>query len=616
MAVHIIGRYMKQTIILTLLFTTLWAQIPDGYYNNASGLLGTPLQEALHDIIDDHTVVSYSSLWTHYQTTDVKPNGKVWDMYSDIPDGTPPYEFTFVSDQCGNYGAEGDCYNREHSWPKSWFNDVAPMNTDIFHVVPSDGYVNGQRGNYPYGEVSSPTWTSQNGSKKGPNTYPGYSGTVFEPIDAYKGDFARIYFYMSTRYLNEDTSWPGSPMVNGAQLEEWALDMMMEWHAEDPVSPKEIDRNDANYGVQNNRNPFVDHPNYVDLIWGDPPVLPLVPSNLQANNITNNSAELNWIDNADNEDGYYLYQSDSRVTTLPSGATFVIVEDLSPLQTYNYSVSCYNSAGESASTSVTFTTIGGPDSTVTHFSEDFESGSGSSYFEGNFTLNSGVWNAYQAGNFTLGTSRSGTKCIAINDDKPGANITTPAVNTLGTISFYYYQRNGDPTDEFHLQKSINGAAFEMVSTQSYNVGTTYTLFSAVLNDTSSSVSMRIVNDNQAGHLIIDDLTVTQYDPVSIHEESIVAPSKLTLSPAYPNPFNPEVTLSFQISEDTEFIQIQIYDIQGQLLDTPVQNAYTAGAYSVNWDGKNQDGEVLPSGMYIVKMSTPQESQFQRITLLR
>ncbi|MBT5270480.1 MAG: endonuclease I, partial [Candidatus Marinimicrobia bacterium] len=333
---------MKKFIILTLLSATLWAQIPTGYYDGASGLLGSPLQQALHDIIDDHTVVSYSSLWTHYQTTDVKPNGKVWDMYSHVPDGVQPYEFTFVEDQCGNYSGEGSCYNREHSWPKSWFNDVAPMNTDIFHVVPSDGYVNGQRGNYPYGEVASPTWTSQNGSKKGPNTYPGYSGTVFEPIDAYKGDFARAYFYMSTRYLNEDSGWPGSPMVNGAQLEPWALDMMMEWHAEDPVSQKEIDRNnDIYYHVQSNRNPFVDHPDYVDLIWGDPPAIPLAPSDLQASNITSTSAELHWNDNADNEEGYYLYQSGLRLETLPSGATFVIVENLTPLHTYYYSVSCY-----------------------------------------------------------------------------------------------------------------------------------------------------------------------------------------------------------------------------------------------------------------------------------
>jgi endonuclease I len=603
-------------LIFSLSLTTLWAQIPTGYYDDASGFIGTPLQQALHDIIDDHTVVSYSSLWTHYQTTDVKPNGKVWDMYSDIPEGTPPYEFTFVSDQCGNYGAEGDCYNREHSWPKSWFNDVAPMNTDIFHVVPSDGYVNGQRGNYPYGEVDSPTWTSQNGSKKGPNTYPGYSGTVFEPIDPYKGDFARIYFYMSTRYYNEDSAWPGSDMANGAQLEEWALNMMMEWHVEDPVSQKEIDRNNANYSIQNNRNPFVDHPEYVNLIWGDPPELPSAPSNLIADYIHDTDAWLSWIDNADNEDGYYLYLGSERVATLGPNTTFLTADGLSPGQSYTVSVSCFNLAGESAAASVTFTTTGGNDTTVTHFSEDFESGEGSSYVEGDLTLASGVWDAYQAGNFTLGTPRSGSKSISINDDKPGAHITTPAVNTLGTLSFYYYQRNGAATDEFQIQRSINGAAFEEVSTQSYNVGENYTLYSLVLNDTSSSVRMRIVNDNQAGHLIIDDFTVTRYDPVAIDEASAVIPARLSLSPAYPNPFNPEVTLSFEVNEASESIQIQIFDIQGQLVDTPVQNVYATGAYSVTWRGTNQRGEPLPSGIYLVKLSNAHEALFQRVTLLR
>ena len=269
---------MKRIILTSaLLISTLWAQIPAGYYNNASGLTGSSLHQALHNIIDDHTVVSYTSLWTHYQTTDVKPNGTVWDMYSDIPGGTPLYEFIFVEDQDHGTGggSEGEFYNREHSWPKSWFNDIAPMNTDIFHVVPTDKYVNNQRGSDPYGEVDNPYWTFLNGSKRGPCTYPGYTGTVFEPIDAYKGDFARIYFYMSTRYLNEDGTWPGSPMVDGAQLEQWALDMMMEWHNEDPVSQKEIDRNNDIYNyVQSNRNPFVDTPGYVDLIWGDPPDIP------------------------------------------------------------------------------------------------------------------------------------------------------------------------------------------------------------------------------------------------------------------------------------------------------------------------------------------------------
>jgi len=88
-----------------------------------------------------------------------EPNGMVWDMYSDVPSGTPAYEFTFGTDQCGNYGGEGDCYNREHSWPKSWFGgEVSPMYSDLFALYPCDAHVNGNRGVYPYGEVGIPDW--------------------------------------------------------------------------------------------------------------------------------------------------------------------------------------------------------------------------------------------------------------------------------------------------------------------------------------------------------------------------------------------------------------------------------------------------------------------------
>ncbi len=197
---------MKKTLLSLLLLTILvitQAQPPSGYYDNATGKTGATLKTALYNIIKGHTEVSYTpGVWNAFYTTDKKVNDKVWDMYSDIPGGTPPYEYTLGTNQCGNYSGENSCYNREHSFPKSWFGDVAPMNVDIFHLYPTDGYVNGKRSNYPYGTVSSPTWTSLNGSKLGPCSAPGYSGTVFEPIDEYKGDFARTYFYMVTRYEN------------------------------------------------------------------------------------------------------------------------------------------------------------------------------------------------------------------------------------------------------------------------------------------------------------------------------------------------------------------------------------------------------------------------------
>lgn len=256
------------TILLLFIWINVFSQAPPGFYALAANQSGTALQQSLHNIIDQHTVVSYSGLWSAFQSTDAKSNGSVWDIYSDKPGTTPAYIFTFGGDQCGNYSAEGDCYNREHSFPQSWFNDQSPMVSDLFQVYPTDGFVNNRRGNYPYGETNNPGWTSTNGSKLGPSNTSGFSGTVFEPIDAYKGDLARTYFYMATRYYNEDDNWPGSAMVDGAQPLAWALNMLLRWHQNDPVSDKEIQRNNAIYALQRNRNPFIDHPEYVSYIWG------------------------------------------------------------------------------------------------------------------------------------------------------------------------------------------------------------------------------------------------------------------------------------------------------------------------------------------------------------
>ena len=245
-----------------------FAQIPVGYYNSAQGLTGNPLKIALHNIIDNHTQVSYNGLWTAYKKTDRKSNGKVWDMYSDIPSGTPPYQFTFTTDECGNYAIEGDCYNREHSWPQSWFNSVTGPVSDLFHVYPTDGKVNGYRSNYPYGNVGVTSITTLNGSKLGICSNLGYNQTVFEPIDEYKGDLARTYFYMSTRYYSEDAGWSTSAATNKSTILPWQVNVLLQWHHQDPVSAKEIARNDSiYYKFQNNRNPFIDNPQWADSIW-------------------------------------------------------------------------------------------------------------------------------------------------------------------------------------------------------------------------------------------------------------------------------------------------------------------------------------------------------------
>jgi len=255
------------------------AAIPSGYYDSATGT-GATLKTSLFNIIKGHTQQDYDDLYKAYKTTDDVNNAGtyVWDMYSDIPGSTPePYLYQFTSgDQCGTYNSEADCYNREHSMPSSWFKDATPMYTDLFLVYPTDGYVNNRRSNYPFGTVGAADWTSLNGSKLGDCSYPGYSGTVFEPIDEYKGDFARTYFYLATRYENVIAGWYANNSEADAVLqnnafpvfEPWFLNMLGEWCVADPVSQKEIDRNDAVYAIQQNRNPYIDHPEYVYSVWG------------------------------------------------------------------------------------------------------------------------------------------------------------------------------------------------------------------------------------------------------------------------------------------------------------------------------------------------------------
>jgi endonuclease I len=260
----------KNLLLLGFVFLVLVgiAQEPPCYYDAADGVSGDELKIALHNIIKGHTPISYSQIWNAFWSTDNKGNGVVWDMYSDRPGGTPPYTYQLGMDQCGSYDGEGDCYNREHSWPQSWFNEQTTPRTDMHHIFATDGYVNGRRGNLPFGEVRSASWTSQNGSKLGSCKTPGYTGTVFEPIDEYKGDFARAFMYMSVRYYNEDSGWGSSDMTDKSEIKPWAISMLLRWNEQDPVSQKEIDRNNAIYDdYQHNRNPFVDHPEFANMIW-------------------------------------------------------------------------------------------------------------------------------------------------------------------------------------------------------------------------------------------------------------------------------------------------------------------------------------------------------------
>lgn len=246
-----------------------WAAEPADYYKSCEGKTGEALLTALQAVVGPHKNVGYDGLWAVYNKSDVDANGNLWDMYS-------TKRWKSSDKRCGNYSYVGDCVNREHSMPKSWFNEGNPMKSDAFHVYPTDGKVNGQRSNFPYGECANgTTLPSHNGvqaqGKLGTSTFPGYSGRVFEPVDEYKGDLARTYFYMAAAYKDKIGSWHSDMLAGNSYpaYTTWAVNLLLKWHRQDEVSKKETDRNDAVYSFQNNRNPFIDHPELVEYIWGD-----------------------------------------------------------------------------------------------------------------------------------------------------------------------------------------------------------------------------------------------------------------------------------------------------------------------------------------------------------
>ena len=259
---------------------SLLADMPRDYYpNSLEGKNGAELKTELHNLLKNHTRLPYGSrdynqiacTWTVFKKSDVRPNGKVWDMYSNNS-----YNFS-------NGAGATKGMNIEHSVPKSWWGDAydetaTPLTRfkydgsyDLHHLTPSDAAANTAKSNYPLGEVESPLF--DNGvTKVGTGQANGRATNLFEPADEYKGDFARMYLYFVTCY--QDYSWKSSALSMFAQnsyptLNAYGQSLLLKWHRQDPVSQKEIDRNNAVYSFQGNRNPFIAYPNMVEYIWGD-----------------------------------------------------------------------------------------------------------------------------------------------------------------------------------------------------------------------------------------------------------------------------------------------------------------------------------------------------------
>lgn len=266
-------KLVSAVLVLVGIIFFLPTDVSTQYYDKGiNGLKSASLKTAIHDKIRTHTYLNFEQnttaryWWDNYFTkTDWHPDGYFWDMYSSEK------HKTYVG---------GQVQAREHCMPRSWWGvkDKYPSydaNGDLHNLFPSDYSANSAKSNLPLGEVGIVKF--DNGvSKVGANTYPkGYRGQVFEPADEYKGDFARVYFYMVTCYQDYAYSWRGDALKSMLQqgaypsFQPWAIEMLLKWHRNDPVSEKEIKRNGEVYKIQGNRNPFVDYPDLAEYIWGN-----------------------------------------------------------------------------------------------------------------------------------------------------------------------------------------------------------------------------------------------------------------------------------------------------------------------------------------------------------
>ena len=453
--------YMKLKLHLFALLFSLYsfAQIPTGYYSTATGT-GYTLKTNLYNIIKGHTDNGYAGLYTTYLTSDrdyyYENDGTVLDMYSENPKGIDPYTYStsVITDKCGDYSVEGDCYNREHIIPQSVFNKIAPMVSDAHSITPTDGKVNGLRAAFPHGIVASASTTTLNGSKLGSSGVSGYSGTVFEPIDEFKGDIARMYLYFATRYENTVSGYSFG-MFDGSSNQVFTtafLNMLLTWHAQDPVNSREIARNNAIYARQNNRNPYIDHPEYVQTIWN--PIAdtqaPTAATNLAVTGTTSNTVSLSWTAGTDNVavTSYDIYLN-GVLKTAVSGLTATIT-GLSASTTYSFYViakdAAVNSSPASNAVDVT-TTVVIPDSQIpTAPSNLAVTGSSSSTISLSWTASTDnirviSYDVYV--NSTFKTSVSGTTAIV--------NGLTPVT----TYSFYVIAKDAAANSSAQ-SNSVNG----------------------------------------------------------------------------------------------------------------------------------------------------------------
>ncbi|MDR6459572.1 endonuclease I/chitodextrinase [Chryseobacterium vietnamense] len=586
---------MKKIILFSVFAGLAHAQAPAGYYNSANGLSGAALKTELSSIITNgHVDKGYSGLWTAYKTTDIdkdyENDGTILDIYSEKPSGADSYNYTPGSDQCGTYSTEGNCYNREHIVPQSLFNQASPMVADIHFIRATDGKVNGMRSNYPFGKVGSASFTSQNGSKLGNSVSSGYAGTVFEPIDEFKGDVARMIFYFVTRYQSKLSTFSSGNMLGSSTfpgLQTWELNVLLAWHNQDPVSQAEIKRNNASYTFQGNRNPFIDNPNYVNLIWGSQQPsgdtqAPTAATGLNVSGTTSSSISLAWNASTDNVGvtAYNVYMNGNLATTVSSTST--TISGLTPSTTYSFYVVAKDAAGNSSSNSSTVsgtTNSGGTTPGTSCANETFETipAANSTYTTRTWSNGGISWTATDART----DQTINNKAITVRN---GSLTSGSSANGIGSLTVTTQLKFSGTNGTFDVK--VNGTT---VGTVPYSTTSTTTTINNI--NVSGNVVVSLVNTSSSNRVAIDDLAWTCYSGSGARmAQNTVAETTSNSFKISPNPItNQEIFVKGDLQKVKK---AEIYNLQGktlQTIDQPFRN------------GNSIKTRNLGQGVYILKL---------------
>lgn len=540
-------QYNTQTAISNPNFTTTLNSIVTGYYAGITGT-GTTLKTNLSNLIrtTHATHFSYDALWTQLQYTDEDSTNT-----NNIIE-----EYTGWSIPKSYYGGGTSQWNREHTWSKSHgdFGESAPAGTDLHHLRPADATVNSSKGNKDFDDGGNPVTDN--------SPYGSYSGVTgcytdtdsWEPRAAEKGDIARMIFYMAVRYEGVDTSYnlemvDTTPSTTSSAPYYGKLSTLLQWHMQDPPDSWEMRRNNRIQERQGNRNPFIDHPEFVNMIWA--------PTTTAATIVDSVSFRANWT-SAVNASSYYLdVATDSQFTSFVPGfqnlnvnnVTSYVVTGLTTNQNYFYRLRSFFTTGYSMYSNVTAFSISTLPIELSSFTAILSN-------EGNVTL---YWTTQSEQNVIGFSLYRGLTANLANAENITATLI-PATNTSTEQNYNFTDVNTTP-------------------------GATYYYW--------------LKNSNLDG-------SVAYHGPISIYitanDDNTTPQLQTGINRIYPNPFHQTTSVDLSLSK-AENIQASIYNLKGQCVKTLFSGVKSAGQHSLSWNGKDTNGNGCTPGIYFMRLNS-------------